>query len=143
MSCRRLAGSATGNLRFRSNVDPSTQKGSRCNDNCSSTEPATFEHLDSGYGASIFVNDEPCNGALNRLEVRLLFEQRPNSPSVETAVTLRARRPNRWTLAPVQHPKLKRSQVRCATHESTEGVDFANDGPFCDASDRRVTRHLP
>jgi hypothetical protein len=72
----------------------------------------------------------------------VLLDQRSYGAPVKSAIALRTRSPDRWTLAPVQHPELQHRQICRTAHDSTQRIDLPHDGAFGDTADCRVARHL-
>ena len=108
----------------------------------STAEPSTFERLDTEHTRCRFIDDQTRNCSLHRLQLRVSLEQRANGAAVQPAITLRARRPDRWSFAAIQHAELQRREVRRAAHDSAEGVYFANDRSFRYSANRGIARHL-
>jgi hypothetical protein len=86
---------------------------------------------------------KPGNGPLHGTQIFMLFEEGPYRASVESAIALRARRPNRRALAPIEHAKLEHGEIGSSSHYSAERVHLAHDRSFGNSTDRRVARHLP
>ncbi len=71
------------------------------------------------------------------------FDERADGAPVQSAVALRARRPDGGPLAPVQHAELERREIGRASHDAAERVDLAHHGALGDAANGRIARHLP
>src|SRR5437773_2049616 len=72
----------------------------------------------------------------------MILEQRSDGAAIKSAITLSARRPDRRTLAAIQHSELDHCQVCRPSHYSAEGVNLADDATFGDSTDRRIAGHL-
>jgi hypothetical protein len=110
--------------------------------NRAGAKAASFESLDAQYFRRISGQKKSCNSALDCPQTRMLLQQGANSTSVKTSVALSARRPDRWTLAPIQHSELQRREICRSAHYSSESVDLTNDGALCHPADGGVTGHL-
>src|SRR5881628_1127137 len=73
----------------------------------------------------------------------MLLEQMANSAPIQTAIALRARSPDCWPLAAVQHPELDAREVGGSPHDPAQRIHFPNDRTLRHAADGRVTRHVP
>src|SRR5688572_7925705 len=129
-------------MRLGANMDPTTQKRSGRNDDGSRTKEPSFQSLDAENPSIIRVEDETGDSALNCLQVAVLLEKGSNRAPVQPTVTLCSRRPDCRPLASIEHPELNHGEVGSTPHDSTECIDFADDGSLRDASDRRIARHL-
>ncbi|HMG95588.1 MAG TPA: hypothetical protein VK565_04755, partial [Gemmatimonadaceae bacterium] len=119
------------------------QKGA-CRDNyafCS--EASSFQRFDSKDATLTQVEHQSCDGALHRLQICLLFKERPDCPSVEAAVTLCARSPNRRTFAAIEHTELNHGEIGSSSHDSSKRIHLAHDRAFGYSADRWIARHLP
>ena len=65
-----------------------------------------------------------------------------NRCTIQLAVRLNARAPDRRTLAAIEHPPVDRRAVGGARHQAVEHVELADEMSFTDAANRRVARHL-
>ena len=72
----------------------------------------------------------------------MLLEQRAHGAAIQAAIALRARRPDRRTLAAVQHAELQRREIGRPRHDAAERIDLAHDRALGDAADGRIARHL-
>ena len=66
------------------------------------------------------------------------LEERSDRTPVQSAIALRTRRPDSGAFAAVQHSELDHGEIGGPPHDSSQRIDFANDGPLCDASNGRV-----
>ncbi len=80
--------------------------------------------------------------ALRKSEPRLTLEQRAHRASIQTAVTLRPRRPDRRPLRPIEHPELDAREIGGPPHDATKRVDLAHDRALCNPADGGIARHL-
>ena len=138
-----LARAAAGDLRLGADVNAAAQERAGRDDDARRAEAPAFERLDA--------RARVCAASSMRsratvpwivLQRRVLFEQRAHGAAVQTAIALRARRPDRGSLAAVEHAELQRREIGRAAHDAAECVDFAHDRAFGDAADRRIARHL-
>jgi hypothetical protein len=125
------------------NMNAATQKSARCDYNGTRAEPTSLECLNSCEATFVVCEDEPCNGALNRLQVRLLLEQCSDRSSVKTTVTLRARRPDSRAFAAIEHAELDHREVSRLAHNTAKSIDLPNHSAFRYSTDSRIARHLP
>jgi hypothetical protein len=140
VSRRRITSSAAGQLRGRPDVDPTAQECPSRDYHCASGEASPFECFDSGR--ALTVEQQPRNSSLNRLQLRLLFQQRSHCAAIQSTIALRARRPNCRTLTAVEHSELHAGQVRRSRHDPAKRIDLAHDRALRHATDRRITGHL-
>ena len=123
-------------------VDAAAQKRAGRDHDASRAETADLRASRRRRRGRRLVDDEASDGALHRLQRRVLLEQRANGAPIQAAIALGAGRPDRGPLAAVQHAELQRGEVGRAPHDSAERIDFANDGSFRHSADRRIARHL-
>ena len=62
-------------------------------------------------------------------------------PRIELPISLRARTANCGAFAPVEKPELNASRIGRPAHQSIERVDFADEMPFAQAANCRITGH--
>ena len=74
-------------------------------------EASSLERLDTADALSS-VEDEPRDRALDRVNRRLLLEQRSNGAAIQPAIALRAGSPDRGSLATVEHAELQARRDR-------------------------------
>jgi len=72
----------------------------------------------------------------------MFLEQGANCASVQPSVALGARRPDRWTFAPIQHPELQRRQIRRSAHYPSQSIDLTNDGALRHPANCGIAGHL-
>src|SRR5215203_4604167 len=72
----------------------------------------------------------------------MLFHERSYGASIQSAVTLRARSPNRRPFASIEHPELNHREICSSTHDAAERIYFADYSAFRNTTDCRVARHL-
>src|SRR5438477_5641866 len=119
----RLAGPAAGDLCLGPDVDASAQERARRHHDGTRPEATSFERFDALYFVAL--DPQPGNRSLHGAQRRMLLQQTPNGTPVQAAVALRPRRPDRRSLAPVQHAELKAREIRCPAHDAAERHDFA------------------
>src|SRR3977135_4228554 len=103
-------------------MDAATQKGASGHHNAARAEATSLECL---YAAdAIAVEQQPRDCALNRLEAWVFFDQRPYRAAIQTTVALRAWRPYRGSLAPIQHAELERGHIGRSTHDAHDRLHF-------------------
>src|SRR5688500_17051440 len=133
---------STGNPRLGSDVDATTQEGPGGDHDAARSESSPFESLYTRY-PPIFCRDyESRDGSLDRVQPFVLLNQKSCRPAVQSAITLRSRRPDCRPLAPVQYSELEHGQICRARHDSAECIDLAHDGSLGDAANRGIARHL-
>ena len=145
MRRRRLAGPPAADLAVDADVDAPPAERARSHDDGARAESAPFDRLDAEHARAhcrprhrrAAARPSPGSG-----EVGPLLDQRPHGASVETAVALRAWRPDCGPLAPVQHAELHHGEIRRAPHDAAERIDLAHDGALGHAADRGVAGHL-
>jgi hypothetical protein len=124
-------------------MDPATQERPGRDHYASCAEASSLQRFDAQHTAYIRIEDESGNGTLHSLQIRLLFEERPDRAPVESTVALCARSPHSRALAAVQHPELNHGEVSSSSHDSSERIDLPDYGSLGDAANRRIARHLP
>src|SRR5579862_3054118 len=139
----RFARAAAGDSRLGAYMNPPAQERAGRDHHGSRPEAAALERFESDHATGSLVDEQTRHRALNTAQVRVPFQQRTDGSPVQAAVALRARRPHSGPLAPIEHTELQCRQIRCTTHDSTQRVDLAHDGPFGNAADGRVAGHLP
>lgn len=72
----------------------------------------------------------------------MALEEQAHCATIQAAIALGSRSPHGRALAAIEHSELERREIGGATHDPTEGVDFADHRTLRDASDSRVARHL-
>jgi hypothetical protein len=123
-------------------VNAAAEKRPGRDHNSAGAEPAAFKRLDTSYGALAIIEHQPRNRSLNATQQPVLLEERAHGAAIESSVALRTWRPDCGAFTTVQHPELKRCQVRGAAHDAAKCIYLPNDRPFRDAADCRVARHL-
>jgi hypothetical protein len=124
-------------------MDSATQERAGGDYHASRTETSSLQGLYAKHTPVTRVEDEPGNGTLHGLQIWVLLEESPDRTSVEPAVTLRTRSPDSGPLATIEHAELNHGEISCASHDSAERIDLADDGSLRDATDRGIARHLP
>ena len=135
-----LARPPAGEHRRGADVNPAPQEGAGGNDHAARTKTSSLERLDPAHDTAL--EEQSRDGALDGEERGMSLQQRPHRPPVEPAIALRARRPDRWPLAPVEHAELECRQIGRPSHEAAERIHLAHHRAFGDAADSRVARHL-
>lgn len=138
---RGLSRSASRESCLRADVNAAPKERSRGDDDRSCAKAAPFERFDAGDPA-IVLEQQTRDRALNGSKPAVLLEQLANGPTIQPAVALGARCPDRRTLASIEHSELDARKVRRARHDASESVDLADNGALRDATDRRITRHM-
>jgi len=139
---RSLASSPSGDTGLGADVNPAAQK-SACRDyNALRAKAPPFEGLDAQNATLVRREEETSNSALHRLQRCLLLEEGSDRTAVQSAITLCAWSPDSRSFAAVKHPELDHREIGGSPHDSAEGIDFPDDGTFCNASNSRVARHL-
>jgi hypothetical protein len=72
----------------------------------------------------------------------LLLHGLANESAVQTAVALRAGRPDRWSLAGIERAELDAGCVRRTRHNAAQRINFLDQVAFTDATDGWITAHL-
>src|SRR5206468_2815885 len=72
----------------------------------------------------------------------MLLDQMPNGAAVQSTVALSARRPDRRTLAAIEHAELQHREVGRAAHDPAQRVHFPNHGSLRDPTNGGIARHL-
>lgn len=80
---------------------------------------------------------------LSDIEVFLTFTDPFEAKLVGLLVALSARSPDRWSAFGVEHAELETGHVGCFAHFAAEGIDFAGEVSFGEATDGGVAGHLP
>ena len=75
---------------------------------------------------------------LHKFEIRGRFEPAPDLGCIEMTIGLRARRPDRRPLAPIQHAKLNSRRIDDLPHQPAQGIDLADHLPLAQAADGRI-----
>ncbi len=88
------------------------------------------------------VEDQILGCGLLDLKASLLVEDFLHRPSIELAVGLGSRSPDRGTLAAVEHPELDAGAVDRAPHDAIERIDLANQVPLGESPDCGIAGHL-
>ena len=107
------------------------------------SKASAFECFESSDAPTIVVEQEPSDGALDGMNACVLFQQRAHGAPIQSAVALRARRPDRRSLALIEHAELEHGQVRGAGHDAAERVHLAHHRALGHAANGRIARHLP
>jgi hypothetical protein len=123
-------------------VNPAVQESTRSDDHSSRAEASAFESLHAEYTCFVLRKQEPRDGPLHGAQACMFLEERPYCAPVEPAITLSARRPDRWTLAPIEHAELEHGEIGSSAHYSAERIHLPYDGSLCNPADCRVARHL-
>src|SRR5690242_10421515 len=142
MRGRSITCATAGDTRVGADVQASTEKRSGGDDDGLGTESASLERLNSGDARARIVHEKLRNGSLYRLKSRVFLDQATDCTAVHPAIALCPRCPDRRTLAAVEHAKLQRREISCACHDASERVHLSGNGTLCDATDRRIARHL-
>jgi hypothetical protein len=137
---RRFAGAATRNLRVGAYKNATSQERSGCYDDRLCLETPPLESLHATHCAVI--EEQMGDRSLQGAKRGMLLEELAHRAPIQPSIALGARRPNRRTLAAVQHPELQSRQVRRARHDSAQCVDFAYDSAFRNAADCWIARHV-
>jgi hypothetical protein len=124
-------------------MNAAPQECTRRYDDAPRAKPPSLQSLDPKHRLRSCVEHEPSDRSLDRRYARVLLEQLPNSAAIETTIALGARRPDRRTLTPIQHPELKHREVRRPRHDPAQRIDLADDSSLRYPADRWVARHLP
>jgi hypothetical protein len=123
-------------------VNPAAEESTRSDDDRPRAKASAFESLDAEYTCFVLRKQEPRDGPLHGAQAFMFLEERPYCAPVETAITLSAWRPYRWTLAPIEHAELEHGEIRSSAHYSAERIHLAYDRSLCNPADCRVARHL-
>lgn len=121
-------------------VDDASQERPRREHHGPRRVSAAVLSLDATYRAAL--DRESGHGSLRELEIRPPVQQAPHRPAVEPPIALRARRPDRRTLRPIQHSELDAREIRRPAHDPAERIHFAHDGALGDSADRGIAGHL-
>src|ERR1700681_1323792 len=138
MRSRTFTSSAAGKSGLRANVDSPVQESAGGDDDRPCRKTSSFEGLHADYACIIAGKHESRDGALHGMQGSMLFEEGSHRASVESAIALRAWRPHRRALAPVEHAELNHGEVRGSSHDPTERVHLAHDGSLGYPTDRRI-----
>jgi hypothetical protein len=104
--------------------------------------PAIAEQ-NTGYPASARLFDYQLRYfGLENSQIGLALENFAHLDAVLLLIALRPRRPNRWTPAGVQQPKLDTDRVGYLAHHTAQRVDLAHQMSLCDSTDRGIAGHL-
>lgn len=76
-------------------------------------------------------------------QVFMFFDDLFNEKLIRFFIRLSTRRVHRRAFGDIQHAKLNTGCVNHTGHQSTQRINLADNLAFCDASDSRVTAHLP
>ncbi len=98
---------------------------------------------DSLTPATVRFGDQVFDHFLPQVEIFLLFDLQLDVLLVGLFVGLGAGAVHGRPFAAIQQAKLNSGCIDRSTHQSAQGVDFADDLPFGDTADRRIARHLP
>ncbi len=82
------------------------------------------------------------HGLLKEAEIWLVLEPAPDGLAVENTVCLRTGGAHCRTLGGIQGAELDAGLIGGDRHRTAERVDFLDEVPLADATDRRVARHL-
>ena len=119
-------------------MNPAAQESACSDHNALRAETPPLDGLDAEYPLFTRREKETRHRALHSLESRVLLEERSDRAPVQSAIALRTRRPDSGAFAAVQHSELDHGEIGGPPHDSSQRIDFANDGPLCDASNGRV-----
>jgi hypothetical protein len=133
---------AAGEPGVGTDVDASAEESAGGDDDCSRTEAPSLEGLHADYAFSVLGKQKPGDGSLHSTQLFMLFEEGSDRAPVEAPITLSAWRPNRRTLAAVEHAELERGEIRCPPHYSAERIHLAYDSSLGNSTDRGVAGHL-
>ena len=89
------------------------------------------------------IDDQVVDALLEQGESRLAFDRGAHNLTVQHAISLRARRPDRWALAGIQRAKMNARLVGGPCHDTAHRIDFTRQMAFADTADRRIAAHLP
>ena len=92
---------------------------------------------------ALALNEHVVYRLLEDHEVRLVFEPPPDRLAIEHPVGLRAGGAYGGTFGCIQRAKLDAGLIGSERHGATKRVDFLDEVPLADATDRGVTGHLP
>jgi hypothetical protein len=107
------------------------------------TEPATLERLNAPDPSTVRIKNNPGDSALHCLQRRMRLDQDAYGSPVQASITLSPGCPDRRTLTAIEHPELKRCEVRGSAHDAAKSVHLADHRSFRNPADRRIARHLP
>jgi hypothetical protein len=139
---RSFTSSSSGDTSLGADVNPAAQKGARRDYNAFCAKAPPFEGLDAPDATLVRREKETSNGALHRLQRCLLLEEGSDRTAVQSAIALCARSPDGRPFAAIQHPELDHREIGSSPHDSTECIDFTDDGALCNASNGWIARHL-
>src|SRR6202162_4500867 len=125
-----------------SNVDVPAKESAGSYDDRSCTKASSFESLDADHTCLALAKQQPRDGPLHGTEVFMLLKERPYRAPVKPSITLGARSPYRWTLAPIEHPELKNCEIRSSSHYPSKPVHLAHDSSLRNPADSGVASHL-
>lgn len=142
MSSGAFTRSPARQMRLRADMDTATQECPGRDDDRSCSEAPPLQSLDAKHALVTRVEDQSGNSALHCLQGSLLLEKGSNCSPVQPTIALCSGSPDRRAFAAIEHPELDHGEVSGSSHDSTEGIDFADDGSLGDATDCRIARHL-
>jgi hypothetical protein len=140
MCSRRFASPTTGKRRCGSYVDTASQECPSRDYDSPCTKTPSFQCLYSNHTST--VEQQACDRSLHRLEILVFLEKGAYGAAIESTITLRPGRPNRWSLTPVQHAELKHRQIGRASHDAAQGIHFPNDSALGHSANGWIARHL-
>ena len=92
-----------------------------------------------GRGSS---NNQILNATFNDRKVRRLRNRRLHGLAIELAICLRARPMHGRTLRAIEQPELDSRLIRDPAHQAIQRIDFADQMPLTEPTNRRIARHL-
>ncbi len=99
-------------------------------------------HLGDHTCHSTAVKGQIVNSLLKNDKIFLRFEATANVGFVQRAVRLTARRTHRRAFGGIQNTPLDAGTVGGLRHHPAERIDFLDQMPLADATDRRIAAHL-
>ena len=88
-------------------------------------------------------DEQPRHRSLRKRDPRNRLQQRPHRATIQPAIALGARAPDRRTLGAVEHPELDPRAVGSPPHDPTQRVHLPRHRPLGYPANGRVARHLP
>ncbi len=140
---RRFAASPPAHL-LGTHVHERVEKRSRRDDECARAQLIAILRADGAQlpaPVRVSIDEERIGFGFDDVEMFLRLENVAHPARVGVLVGLSARRPDRRSLAAVEHAELDPGGVDGAAHLAAERVDLAHQMPLAQAADGRVARH--
>jgi hypothetical protein len=142
MRCRRFASATTGESRFCSDMYSATEERPGRDNDTARSEAPPLQRFDTTYSFALLIEEKLRHCALDRRESRLLLDEASHGTAIEATIALGARRPDRGTLAAIEHAKLQHGEIRGAPHDSAERINLPDHGSLGYSANGWIARHL-